>query len=203
MKLFENRRAVIGGGALLLLALLTWVVWSLWPDSQLAKVQELRQQLSRENLRNLSPEERREKFKELRAEMDKLSPDQKRSLFEERRQAQRERMNKFFQMSKAEQTAELDKMIKRMQDANKRRQADQANNGQNGNQAAGPRPWGGGRSNDPEERQRRRQSFLDNTTPEDRAQMALFRQMLNSRRQQLGLPGGTGWGGGWGGGRRG
>jgi hypothetical protein len=195
MRLLQNRRwATIGGAVLLLLALGIWAGWSLWSDPHMARVQELRQDLSRDNARNLSREERREKWTELRAEMDKLSPVQKRDLFEERAKAGRERMDKFFKMSKAEQTAALDKMIKGMQ-AMRNRQANQAQNAQQGGNPGG---WGRGRSTNPEERQLRRQQFLDMTTPEDRAQRALFRQMLNSRMQQLGIPAGGGWGGGWG-----
>jgi hypothetical protein len=126
--------------------------------------------------------------------MDKLSPEQKRGLFEERAKAGRERMDKFFKMPKAEQTTALDKMIKGMQ-AMRNRQTNQAQNAQQGGNPGG---WGRGRSTDPEQRQLRRQQFLDMTTPEDRAQRALFRQMLNSRMQQLGITPGGGWGGGWG-----
>jgi len=199
MKLLQDRRwAAIGVGVLLLLALLTWIGMSLWPDPHMARVQELRQELTAANARNLSRAERRDKWKELRTEMDQLSPDQKRKLNEERNKARRERMDKFFKMSKAEQTAALDKMIDRMQQARA-----QANQGRQGPRAGNGGGGGRGRSLDPEERQRRRQQYLDNTTPEDRAQRSLFRQMLTNRMQQRGLPAGGGWGGPWMGGRGG
>jgi hypothetical protein len=131
----------------------------------------------------------------------KLSPEQRRQLGAERRKAARERMARFFKLPKEEQLAELDKQIQRMEESRKAweaRQAERAARGEESNGAGGPGgnaagaggPGGPGgwRRLGPEEREQRRKQFLDSTTPEERAQFSLYRQMLNQRRQELGLP---------------
>jgi len=196
--------AVIAVGVLLVLGVGTWAVRAARSNSNMAKVQELGRELMGENGRNLSPEERREKFNEMRQAMEQLSPAERRSLFKEGAKARREHMDKFFKMSPEEQIDELDKRIDQMQEMFERMQAGQ---GENGRPRGGPGGFGGGgfggpgggrfgrgRSADPDDRLRWRERMLNNSTPEDRAQGALYRQMMRDRMQERGISFGFGFG---------
>lgn len=182
MALFQNRRrlALASGVVLLLLGTLL-AFWYLRADAQLARVRELQQQLRGDANRNLPPEQRREQWQQLRAEMDTLTPDQRRKLGDERQQAMRERLKQFFAMSKQERAASLDKQIDRREAARKEQLA-------SGNNPNGAGPGRGGRNmGTPEERELRRKQRLDQTTPEDRAMMAEFRREMQAQRQQRGF----------------
>ena len=193
------------------------------PDPQLAKIRELGEQM-RTAGREMPNEQRRELFRQMRQQTRSLTPDQQEQLRKEREDRRREEMKKFFQMSKEDQTAYLDRIIKqgeeRRQQWQQNQQANQQGNQQADNQrrqqqqqaGQGPPPRGqGNRTGSDEDRDRRRREMLDRSTPEDRAMAAEFRKMMNERRKELGLPpmqggrgggGGPGWGGGFGGGGR-
>jgi hypothetical protein len=152
-------------------------------QARVNKVRGLRDRLAG---RDLSEEERREAWRKMREEVGKLSPRQRAGLREDRRKASRERLASFFKMSPAEKQAYLDEQIDRMEEMRKRWQSQ---GGQRGNGPGGPP--GDRRSLSPEERNQRRKNWLDQTTPEERAQRAEFFKALSLRRQQRGL---TGWG---------
>src|SRR4051794_16816103 len=91
--------------AVLLLAVLAWL---LWPNRQLAHVQEMQRELANADL---SPEQRREKFGELRAEMSKLSPTDRDKLRAEGRNRMEAEMSRYFGMTPEEKKAYLDRRI--------------------------------------------------------------------------------------------
>src|SRR5207245_9494867 len=116
--------------AVSLFLLLFWVLQSFGGDSQLAKVQELKKQLSGEQAKKLPPEQRRELWKKFNEEVKQLSPEQRRALAKEREQAMTGKFKKFFALSKAQQRSELDRDIDRMEAA--RKKGDQKGFGTNG-----------------------------------------------------------------------
>jgi hypothetical protein len=168
---------------LLLIAVVALGFW-LRGDSQLAKVMALRGQLD-----DASGDQRRELWGQMREEMSKLSPEARESLFADRRKKmearERERMHDFFAMSHEAQIASLDKDIDRAERRRKAWEERQAQgNGGQGAQGGGPggRGWGGN-SGDPLARAR---TYLNNTTPEDRAERGEYRRLMRERRQQRG-----------------
>jgi hypothetical protein len=166
---------LLGGGA---------AAWRLRPDPHLAAAKGLRQELFSEAGRQLPPQERRQKFEQLRAEVGALSPEQRRGLRSEGMSQRREEMHRYFKMSPDEKTRFLDELIARQE---KRRQEWQAAGGApfvgpGGNRPGGPN--GGGTAQD---RDKRRQDFLDSAPAAGRNEMTAFRNDLNARRQQLGL----------------
>jgi hypothetical protein len=114
--------------------------------------------------RNLSNEERQTVFKNTR---------------KVRHKQMRERVNKFFKMSKEEQNKVLDDMIAQW---DKRRKEMEARRAANGNTGSSNRNRGGGppRGN----RQAMMQGIFENTDSTTRAQMAEFFKRLRERRQQ-------------------
>src|SRR5262245_50510403 len=113
-----NRKWYALAGAILFL--LVTAVWVFSGESQLNRVRRLQKELFSEEAKNLSREERREKFKELGDEMRKLSPQERGQLESEREKKDAERMGNFFGKSKDDQTAELDKMIDKMEEGRKK-----------------------------------------------------------------------------------
>lgn len=193
-KPFFTRRRVALGIALLLILLVAVVAYSLAPDRQLAKVKQLRTELTGQAARKQSPEQRREQWQQYRREVEKLSPEQREALGREQEQRYYAELNEFFKKSRKEQTAELDRQIDRMEAF--RRQAQQRGGARPGQPPGGGQPGvfagpgspGGQRPRDADERERRRKARLDQTTPEQRAQRDLYRKMMEQRRRERGLP---------------
>lgn len=181
MKRYATRRRVIA--AAVLIAILMW--W-LWPNRHMARVQALQRELA-DSGQTLSPEQRQEKFRQLRTEMQKLSPQQREQLAADGRRRGQEEVARYFTLSPAEKQKHLDRQMDREEEMRRRGQ------NRSGPQAGGP-PQGGsggpGGSNPqtPEDRERRRQQRLDSSTPEFRAQMDQFRRDMELRRKQRGLP---------------
>jgi hypothetical protein len=174
-----TRKQVLTAAAVLAVLLVFLGLWLFRPDPQVAKVQALQRELFGEAGRKLDPAERRQRWQAFNAERQKLTPGQRRDLgaeFRKRRQAEAER---YFKLSKAEQTRWLDEQINRMEEGRRRAQA---------NGGFGGGPPGRGRGNlSPEEREQRRRANLDQTTPEQRAQRDQIVKELNARRTQRGL----------------
>jgi hypothetical protein len=182
--MFENRSRTVLVIAVLASVLATLgAYWYFRQDPQMARVEEMREQMRSEEMRNMTREQRREFFGQFRKEVEKLSIEQRRQLFADRRNPFRERLEKFFQATRKEQVAILDQTIQREEQF----RANQGN-------AAPQRGFGNQSNSTPEDREKRRQQWLSMTTPLERAQMAEFRQQVQQRRQQLGL-GPSPWGG--------
>jgi hypothetical protein len=192
MRFFRTRtRRLLAGAALLLLLL--GVAHVARPDPHLAKVRDLRQQLTGDAGRRLTEQQRREGWRQFREEMKRLSPQQRRALSAERRQRSVERLRRFAKMSKAERAAFLDAEINRMEALRRQRQGGVGGGrgGPGGAFGAGPGGGAAGRSGrSAEDRERWRKQRLDETTPEERALRAEFFKALSDRRQQRGVGGG-------------
>ena len=176
---------LVGGGV-------AWAVWSR-EDPQMQKIRDMMGAVE-----ELPWDQRREQFRAVRDEMEKLTEEQRDQLRDEGRQrwAAREdqRMKDFFAMSREEQTAELDRMIDRMQEWRKRREKE-ANQRPDGPRRRGR---GGRRGN------ARAQSFgvdasgasasvgrnarrLDHHSSGSRARRDTFRRMMVERMRQRGI----------------
>jgi hypothetical protein len=174
--------------ALLVLLLLFGVVYASYrafgTDPAVAKVKELRQELS---AKDLTQEQRRELFQRLREAMGELTPEQRHAMAKERQNRFAEQMQQYYRMSPEEKTRYLDEQIRRSEERRRQAQAAQAS----GSAAPGGDP-GQTRTDRPapsaEERDLRRKQRLDDTTPEFRAQLDQYRKDMQARRQQLGLP---------------
>jgi hypothetical protein len=198
----SRKRLVIAAGVVILVGGLGF--WLLRPDP-LAEARQLRAQLFSQD-EDLSPEDRRELGKKLRDEMKSLSPEQRRALMSEQQRERAKELEQFFSLSQQEQQQELDRRIDRMMTR-------AASGGPGGPGFGGPRggPGGGpggpgnpgqgqpgadgsggpppgfGGKGSPEKREERRQQMLDYTTPEFRAQMYEFRQMMKDRMAERGI----------------
>jgi hypothetical protein len=213
--------------ALVLLLLVGTVVgyFLFRPDPLLAEVKDDFQKLTEDRnekdpSKKLSREERREIGQRIRTNLENMTDEQRRALFAEGmkkwREREKEKMDRYFKMSPEEKTAFLDKEIEQQEarreqmqqwrEEREKRKQEAAAKGETLKEDNGRRGWGGpggGRGGfsklSPDERQNRMKARLDNSTADERAQRWQFRQDMNARRQQLGLPtGGRGWGG-WGG----
>jgi rubrerythrin len=195
MNRLKNRKyAALAVAAVLLLAGAVWAVRGYLAYRQLAKVKAMSQQLK--EARQLTPAERQAKFADFRKAVGSLSPRQRQELFAEGRRASTDKLRQFLKMPKREQQAKLDQDIKRMEQRRQefaKMRTDQAKSGSGPNAA---NPWGNRATGrlDPDQRDERARRRLDNSTPEERAARSEYRQLLDQRRQQLGLPAGGRWG---------
>jgi len=173
------------------------------PDPHVAKVQELRAQME-----NATPEQRRELWGQMRQEFEQMPEASREALFAERRAREEAReqkyMDEFFAKSPKDQIAEIDK---RIDESERRRKEREARRAQGGNRGGGPqfgqnggggpggpggpggRGGGGfGRGGDGRDSLARSKRYLDNSTPDSRAQRGAYRRMYEDRRAQRGLP---------------
>ena len=180
----DKKKTAIGA---VMLALVVGAGWALGffdtTDPQVAELQKLREETF-DRMDQMSDEERRSQFQEFRQRVEGLSEDQRRKFFESGRegfqQMMLQRMDRFFAMSPEQQTEKLDEMIDRMEEW-------RANREQGGGGGSG---WGrgGGRGNmTAAQRDQRSKQRLDRSTPEMRAKMDRFRDMMNERREERGL----------------
>lgn len=186
----RGRRWKLG---LALLLLLLGVGWYCWPDGRVNTAKRLRDELTGEKGKALSPDQRQEKWRQYRQAMEKMTPAQREVLRAEDRKRQAAEMGKYFRLSPAEKTRHLDERIKRMTQMSQNRPAGQggtnrgpAGAGQASRGSAGVSPSTGGRT--PAARDGRRQDRLDGSSPAQRAMFAQYMSDLNARRRQLGLP---------------
>jgi hypothetical protein len=176
--------------ALGLLLMVLGSVWYFWPDRHLAAVKALRSELFSPAGRQLSEDERRQKFEQLREEEKKLSTSQRRGLRDEGMKRRAAEINRYFHLAKDEKKKYLDDLIAREEKRRKEMQERAAAGGQAGGpqgRQRGDRP-GALSSADVADRDKRRSDFLDSMTGPARAEFAEFRKELSARRQQLGLP---------------
>ncbi|HKB05660.1 MAG TPA: hypothetical protein VKD90_25795 [Gemmataceae bacterium] len=179
---FYKRRWVRRTALLVLLLFLMFGLYrAIRPDPNLKKIKQLREEFAK--TKALTPDQRRE----MRTAMAKLSPTQREALAAEGRQRFEDQLRRYAQMTPAEKVRHLDEQIKRGEQM--RQQFAQRPQTPGGGFGAGPRAS----SHSPEERERRRRERLNQTTPEFRALMDLYRKDITARRQQLGLPAMGGW----------
>jgi hypothetical protein len=177
-----TRKQVLAVAGALVVLLIVLGVWLFRPDPQMAKVKALQQELSA-----AGGADRRQKWQQLGEELRKLTPGQRQALRGDFRKRRQEQLSRYFTLSKEEKTRWLDEQINRMEAMRRSGQA----NGRGGNGPNPPVP--GGRNLSPDEREQRRRTMLDQTTPEERAQRDQFLHDLNARRLQRGLGGFGGW----------
>ena len=185
----DKRKTAIGA---VTMALVLGVGWALGffdrSDPEVLELQKMRDEAF-DRRDQISEEERRTQFRAIRERVEDLSEDQRRAFHEGLRERFQQRMEQFFAMLPEEQTERLDELIDRMEE--RRANRDQA--------GGGGRPGGGRGDMTAAQRDQRRKERLDRTTPDMRAKMDRFREMLNDRREQRGLDpieGGRGFFGG-------
>lgn len=194
----DKRKAIIGGCVVILLSVVAAWGFGLFggTDPAIAKLQEIGDQMSQENLPDAQRDQLRDQF---RQQMQSMTDDQRRAFFDANRdqwQARsQQRMDEFFAMSKADQQKRLDEMINRMNqprgNQNGGRRDQNRGNANNGN---------GGRSGMTEaQREERSKRRLDGSSPKMRAQYAEFRRMLDQRAQERGVKINNPWMRGYGG----
>jgi hypothetical protein len=169
--------------ALVLILVILLVGRWFWPDARAARAKQLQAELFSPEARNLSPEQRQARWREFREVTKALSPEQRRQLMAEGRKRKQAEIGRYFRMSPQEKTRYLDEQINRMERIR-----------QNGKARAGGPPGGArargassGSNRSPQQRDQRRQQFLDSSTAAERAQMNAFMRDLNARRTQRGL----------------
>jgi hypothetical protein len=164
-------------------------------DPVVAEMQQLRDQMFTN--RDLPEDQRRAQWQDFRQRMDGLTDAQRQALWEDGRQRWeqfgQQRMDEFFTMPPDQQRQRLDQMIDRML----ARQEGRAQN-PNANGNGGGRGNRGGRNLTEGQRDQRSKERIARTDPKMRAQRDKFRDMMNDRLKQRGLPpieGGPGRGG--------
>jgi hypothetical protein len=198
-----TKRWLLAFAGLLLLILLA--AWYAWPQSDVDRVRQMRDDLFATPREQMSQEERQEKFAALRAEQEKLSPEERQALRKEMAQGFQKKRNaeavKYLAMTPEERQKVIDARLAR----------EQAGQGQGGppgggrggpggpggpgGRGAGNGPPGGGRGGgSPEERDTMRREMLLSATPQARAGMDQMRMDMAARRVELGLPPSSGRG---------
>jgi hypothetical protein len=180
---------------LLLLLLLGGVgAWFFGPDPKVAKAKQIMKELSSEEGRKLSRDERRKKRNELRGLKRSLKPEQRRELVAERRKKKNEELKRYFSLAPAAKTKYLDEYIKKMEKRRKAQEQRQRKaNGGNGEASStqGSQTNHPGRQKrsqmSPQEKEDHMKQRLDEFTPEERALRYQFRQDVKNRMAQLGL----------------
>lgn len=166
------------------------------PNPNMKKIRQLQTEFSSAQAKNWTPEQRREKFQEMRTTMEKLTPVQRDELSAEQMKREEARLKEYANLSPAEKTRRLDEQIDRMEKMRQQLSQRNPNGGgsrpQGGPQGAfsagGPGPGGPRQTLSPEEREKRRKERLDKTTPELRALRDMYRKDMETRRQQRGMP---------------
>lgn len=190
-----NKNYVAGISALLLLVI--GAGWAMGffdrTDPQLAELEKMRDE-NFEKIKDMSDEQRRKQYSSFRDKVRDLSDEQRRQFFENSRpmfqQMQVQRMNEFFAKSPDEQNKELDKLIDRSEEWRKARES----RPDNGGDREGRGDRGGWRDMSPQQQDQRRKQRLDASTPDMRAKMDRFRDMMRKRRAERGLDPDGGWG---------
>ena len=195
----SKRKITVGVVTIILL-----VVGSVWAfrsrtDPQVEKVKQMINEKT-------PPEQQRQRWEQVRQEMDKLSPEQRDEVRGQMREGFQRRMDEqikeYFTLPPKDRIAYLDKQINEMEKWRKEREARRAQSGQSGSQggAGGQQAsaGGGGQQGGPgagrgparstDERMQRRDQRLDNSTAQQRAMRSSYMADMRARRIQLGLP---------------
>lgn len=161
------------------------------PDPHFARVRELQKELA--NAKDLSPDDRKAKFQELRDRVKHLNEDQKSELAAPMREKQKAEMDRYFALSPKEKVKYLDEKIDKSEAFRKEFEKKGGQPKGAGFPPGGGQPGGFGAGNSKQPRsnevvEKSRKSRLDRSTPEERAQSDQFRKEMNDRRKQRGLP---------------
>ena len=188
--------------------------WKMYKNQRVvAEAKELQAKMFDENT---SREDRSKLWEEMRERRDNMSDAERQAFGKQMRDAMKQRMmqqiDQYFELPENERVAYLDQEIQRQEERRReweeRRREREANGetggrgdrGDGGGQAGRGGRGGPGGGGDPAERARRRDEFRrrirDNTTPEERAKFQAYREAIETRREELGLPPGRWYGGG-------
>lgn len=220
----DSTKKILAGVAVIAVLIVSGTVWAVMsrdtgPDINEVRQmgQELRDKMQSEEGKNMTPEQRREMWRNYQEKVDRLTFEQKKKLFEERAQSRGDRpdpVHDFYTTQSAdERNAILDKQIEqelKRDEARKQREAERAqkaaeSGGANPGGAAGGQPGNGPSPQQQQQWDNRRREFLDMRTPQQRAQRSDYRLQVRERAKQTGqpIPSGGGFGGFGGGGPRG
>ncbi|MEM9353910.1 MAG: hypothetical protein AAGA92_12920 [Planctomycetota bacterium] len=144
-------------------------------DPEVAELERLRDERI-SSMEEMSREERRAVRDDMRQRVESLDENQRKTFFERSmpifQKMMEQRMDAFFEMPAEQQRERLDEII------------DRRESGGGGGPRGGPRRGGDA---SPAERDQRRKEMLARTTPEMRAKMDRFKDMVNQRREDRGL----------------
>lgn len=198
-------RWVVGAVVVLLAGVgIAWAVGVFSTDPRLKEIGNLRAQMDGQNL---TDEQRAALFGQLRDKMDALPENLRASLRGNRRggfdnSRMMKHLNDLFAMSAADRDAALQKEVERQLEREKREQERQATNdaangkndssGSSGNnRGGGP---GGRHTQSDAQRTASAQRRVENQSPQSRAAMGVYKQMVEQKAQQMGVSIKMGWG---------
>jgi hypothetical protein len=155
----------------------------------------LAQQASSEQTRKLSERERRALHEQVRAAMSQLDRGQRAQLFQAQRQTRTAELKQLLKLPMRQQNARLEQEIRQAEQRRQQMAQAQISAGAGNRSNLPGTSTGRPRTVDPAQREARAKQRLDNTTPEERAVWSQYRQLVNQRRSELGLPpsSGRGW----------
>src|SRR5688500_12656571 len=153
----KKRRLLMAG----LILLIVGAVWLFRPDARVARAKALRQELFSPAGKQLSAEQRQQKWREFREVTKGLTPAQREQLSAEARKQKQREVARYFKMPPREKAQHLDAQIRREQQLRQKMQARGKAAGPGG-RGAGPPPSKGKRSE--QERDQRRQASLDRSS---------------------------------------
>jgi hypothetical protein len=181
------------------------------PDPLVAKIKQMQEEVA-----NLPPDKQREQFEAMRKEMEGLPREERRQLFQDGfRNMMQKRISDYCALPADQKTAYLDKQIEEME--RRRLEGGSRRGGPGGPGGGGPGGPGGlgggdqtsggtsaaasqtgqdkgqggpgsGQRPSAQQRLQFRKQMLDNGTPQQRAQTAVYINDMNQRRSDLGLP---------------
>ncbi len=152
-----------------------------WTKGQTNSTQQIQQMKEGMKLRDQYNEAKSKLTPEQRERHDTQARQQWKSLMKGFMQHFEKQLDDYFAMPKSQQIAFLDQKIKEFDARRKLWQSMRKGKGKSGSGV-------GGKNRDPKSREARSKMFLDMTTPEFRAKVTKFRDDMNARRKDLGLP---------------
>lgn len=189
MRYLKRKESALALMLLLVLALGIWFFREQRAKQNLEKFEALAKTAFSDQARKLPEPQRQELRTQMRGAMSQLTSAQRSEYFKAQRKKRTEEIKKTLQLPKAQRNAALDKDIRQSEE--RRRQMQQQGKAGGGPGPGGFGPPGGngkGRPTDPAQREQRAKQRLDQTDPEERAVMSQYRQLMNERRGQFGLP---------------